>query len=134
MASFGTSAVSAFRSDSTNRTAAPASSSTPIVGTNQPTSLYMPSSGTGGQSAEAGLASTSVVGAFDPGHDLDSEVVTGLPAMPSVEDVLLEQSEERLHGGEQTDSLPRFALLSHLTQGFAGLAVTTRLAQPIAET
>jgi len=46
IASFGTSTVSAFLSDSTNLTAAPASSSTPIVGHNRFTSAYKPSNGT----------------------------------------------------------------------------------------
>ena len=34
----------------------------------------------GGQSAEGVLASASVVGAFDPGHDRDPELVAGGPS------------------------------------------------------
>jgi hypothetical protein len=44
------------------------------------------------------LAASSVVGLFDPGDDLDPEVVAGGPAAP-VEDVALEEREERFHGG-----------------------------------
>ena len=44
------------------------------------------------------MASAVVVDAFDPGDDLDAEVVAGLPATPPVEHVLLEQGEERFHG------------------------------------
>jgi hypothetical protein len=47
----------------------------------------------------AGLASAVVVGAFGPGDDLDAEVVAGCPAVASVEDVVLEEGEERFHGG-----------------------------------
>src|SRR5690606_6959781 len=43
--------------------------------------------------------SAAVVGAFDPGDDLDAELVAGLPAASAVQDVLLEQGEEGLHGG-----------------------------------
>ena len=42
----------------------------------------------GGQSAESGLSSASVVGAFDPGDDRDAELVAGVPAA-GVEHVLL---------------------------------------------
>ncbi len=48
--------------------------------------------------SQPGLASTSVVGAFDPDHDLDAKVVSGRPGL-AVQDVLLEQREERFHGG-----------------------------------
>src|SRR5690554_1989758 len=58
----------------------------------------MVSNSMGGQSAEAGLASAVVVGPFDPGDDLDAELVAGGPAA-AVEDVLLEQCKERFHGG-----------------------------------
>jgi hypothetical protein len=44
----------------------------------------------GRQTAEGGLASASVVGALDPGDDLDAELVAGGPATLGVEDVLLE--------------------------------------------
>ena len=42
-----------------------------------------------GQAVEAGLASTAVVSAFDPGHDLDAELVSGRP-VAAVEHVLLQ--------------------------------------------
>ena len=45
-----------------------------------------------------GLAASAVVGAFDPGDDRDAQLVAGGPALP-VEDVLLQQREERFHGG-----------------------------------
>ncbi len=52
----------------------------------------------GGQSAEASLPSAAVVGAFDPGDDRDPEVLADLPAL-AVEDVLLQEAEERFHCG-----------------------------------
>lgn len=45
-----------------------------------------------------GLASSAVVGLLDPGHDRQAELVAGLPTL-AVEDVLLQECEERLHGG-----------------------------------
>jgi hypothetical protein len=44
------------------------------------------------------LSTPPVVGAFDPGHDPDPEFFAGPPRLP-VEDVVLQQREERLHGG-----------------------------------
>ena len=44
------------------------------------------------------LPAASVVGPFDPGHDGDAELVAGPPAA-GVEHVLLQQREERFHGG-----------------------------------
>jgi hypothetical protein len=44
------------------------------------------------------LASAAVVGPLDPGHDRDPELFAGGPDL-TIEDVLLEQGEERLHGG-----------------------------------
>jgi hypothetical protein len=58
----------------------------------------MISNSMGGQSAEAGLAAAPVVGTLDPGDDLDPEFVAGGPAAP-VQDVALQQREERFHGG-----------------------------------
>ena len=52
----------------------------------------------GGQSAERVLSSASVVGPFDSGDDRDSQLVSSGPE-PPVEDVLLQQAEEALHGG-----------------------------------
>jgi hypothetical protein len=40
----------------------------------------------------------SVVGAFDPGDDLDTQVVSGRP-VAAVEDVVLQEREERFHSG-----------------------------------
>src|SRR5690606_2322565 len=51
----------------------------------------------GGQPAEGGLATTAVVGPLDPGHDRDPELLPGGP-VPAIQDVLLQQREERLHG------------------------------------
>src|SRR5690625_541108 len=50
-----------------------------------------------GQSAEAVLPSAAVVGAFDPVHDGSPELVSGGPGS-AVEDVVLQQGEEALHG------------------------------------
>ena len=52
----------------------------------------------GGQSTEAGLSATAVVGPLDPGDDRDSEVFSGPPAL-AIQDVLLQQREEGLHRG-----------------------------------
>src|SRR5690625_6658629 len=52
----------------------------------------------GGQSAQAGLSATTVVGAFDPGDDRDAELFSSPPAL-AVQDVLLQQREEGLHRG-----------------------------------
>src|SRR3546814_3422146 len=49
-----------------------------------------------GQSAEAGLAASAVVGALDPGDDREPELVSGGPAL-TVEHVLLQEREERRH-------------------------------------
>src|SRR5690242_15409952 len=43
-----------------------------------------------GQLAEDALASTAVVGAFDPGDDRDAQRLAGVPTLP-VEDVALQQ-------------------------------------------
>src|SRR5690606_10190283 len=52
-----------------------------------------------GQPAETVLpAAAAVVGPLDPGHDRDAQLVAGGPGAP-VEDVLLQEREERLHGG-----------------------------------
>ena len=50
-----------------------------------------------GQPSEADLAA-AVVGAFDPGDDRDAEFLSGVPAR-AVQDGLLQQREEALHGG-----------------------------------
>src|SRR5690606_40101023 len=54
-----------------------------------------------GQSCESGLASATVVGPFDPGHDRDPQLLSGGPSLP-VQDVALKQAEEALHGGVVT--------------------------------
>jgi hypothetical protein len=51
-----------------------------------------------GEPAEAALSPPSVVGLLDPGDDRQAELLAGGPALP-VQDVVLEQSEKRLHGG-----------------------------------
>ena len=51
-----------------------------------------------GESTEGVLAASAVVGGLDPGDDRQAELVAGGPAA-AVEDVLLQQAEERLHGG-----------------------------------
>src|SRR5699024_10711885 len=51
-----------------------------------------------GQTAETGLATATVVGPFDPGDDRDPEFLSGGPRA-SVQNVLLQQGEERFHGG-----------------------------------
>ena len=40
-----------------------------------------------------------MVGPFDPGDDRDGEFLLGVPA-PTVEDILLQQLGETLHGGQ----------------------------------
>src|SRR5438270_9389160 len=50
-----------------------------------------------GQPGQGSLSAAAVVGAFDPGDDRDPELVAGGPG-PSVEDVVLQQAEERFHG------------------------------------
>src|SRR5699024_2189075 len=47
---------------------------------------------------QAGLSSSAVVGAFDPGDDRDAELFSGPPAI-AVQDVLLKQREQGFHGG-----------------------------------
>src|SRR5436309_14119362 len=51
-----------------------------------------------GELTEGSLAAPAVVGAFDPGDDPQPELLPGLPALP-VQHVVLEEREERLHGG-----------------------------------
>lgn len=52
----------------------------------------------GCESSERALTAPTVIGPFDPGDDRDAELVAGFPALP-VEDVLLQQREERFHRG-----------------------------------
>jgi hypothetical protein len=52
----------------------------------------------GSQSAKGGLASSTVVGPFDPGDDCDPELFAGVPAA-AVQHVFLQQAKETLHGG-----------------------------------
>jgi len=47
---------------------------------------------------ESDLTTAAVVGPLDPGRDRDPQFLAGLPSLP-VEDVLLQQREERLHRG-----------------------------------
>jgi hypothetical protein len=49
-----------------------------------------------GEASEAVLPASAVVGVLDPGDDREPELLPDLPAAP-VEDVLLQQREERLH-------------------------------------
>ena len=51
----------------------------------------------GGQPAQAYLPASAVVGAFDPGDDGNAQLLAGVPAS-AVQDVLLQQAEEGLHG------------------------------------
>src|SRR5665647_829467 len=51
-----------------------------------------------GELSQGSLASAVVVGAFDPGDDRQAKLIAGVPAAP-VQDVLLQQGEEGLHGG-----------------------------------
>jgi len=55
----------------------------------------------GGEPAEASLPSASVIGLLDPGDHRQAEFLSGVPALP-VQDVLLQQGEEGLHGGVVT--------------------------------
>src|SRR5699024_11641044 len=55
-----------------------------------------------GQTAETGLATATVVGPFDPGDDRDPEFLSGGPRA-SVQNVLLQQGEERFHGGRSEE-------------------------------
>lgn len=50
----------------------------------------------GGLSTQAALSAFAVVGLLDPGDDRETEVLAGVPALP-VQDVLLQEREERLH-------------------------------------
>src|SRR5690606_21658580 len=50
-----------------------------------------------GQPPESGLPTPPVIGPLDPGHDGDPKFLAGGPGA-AVEDVLLEQREEALHG------------------------------------
>src|SRR5699024_3507106 len=49
------------------------------------------------QSTQPGLSATSVICPLDPGHDRDSQLVASGPPT-TVENVLLQQGEERFHG------------------------------------
>ena len=51
-----------------------------------------------GEPAEAGLPAPTAVGALDPGHDHQLQVLAGLPALP-VENVRLQQGEGRFQRG-----------------------------------
>ena len=53
---------------------------------------------TGVNSTQPGLSTTSVICPLDPGHDRDSQLIPGGPPA-TVENVLLQQSEERFHRG-----------------------------------
>ena len=55
-----------------------------------------------------------MVGVLDPGDDREPELLPGLPAAP-VEDILLQQREERLHRGGSL--LERRALRTVLSTG-----------------
>jgi hypothetical protein len=44
------------------------------------------------------MSAPAVVGALDPGHDLEPEFLPGLPPF-LIQDVLLQEREERLHRG-----------------------------------
>ena len=50
----------------------------------------------GRQSAQTGLPAPAVIGPLDPGDDRGTELVAAAPRLP-VQDVLLQQREERLH-------------------------------------
>jgi hypothetical protein len=62
-----------------------------------------------GELAEGPLPASAVVSAFDPGDDRQAQLLAGGPAL-SVENVLSQPREERLHGGvvtARTDSAHR---------------------------
>jgi len=52
----------------------------------------------GRKPSESSLPTPAVVGPLDPGHDLEAELLSRLPSL-LVENVLLQEREERLHGG-----------------------------------
>ena len=54
-----------------------------------------------GELAEAALTTPAVVGPFDAGHDRQAQFLANDPLL-TVQDVLLEQGEERLHRGVVT--------------------------------
>jgi hypothetical protein len=56
----------------------------------------------GCESAKGVLPARPVVGLFDPDDDRQAESFAGLPTA-AVQDVLLQQAEERLHGGVGAD-------------------------------
>jgi hypothetical protein len=56
----------------------------------------------GSQPADCGSSTASVIGPLDPGNDRDPQFLAGGPAS-AVEDVLLQQTEEELHGRVVTD-------------------------------
>ena len=68
------------------------------------------------------MASVAVVGAFDPGDDLDAKLVAGCPGL-AVEDVLLEKREERFHGGVDANSVPPRSVVAPLCRVFESLAL-----------
>ena len=51
-----------------------------------------------GQSSESGLPASAVISPFDPPNDRGPQLLSGGPGT-AVEHVLLQQREERLHGG-----------------------------------
>ena len=85
-----------------------------------------------GQSAEACLAASAVVGAFDPGDDRDAELVAGGPALP-VEDVLLQQREERFHGGVVAGGADLAHRADHAVAGEGALRFRDRNCDPRSE-
>ena len=52
----------------------------------------------GSQASECGLSSAAVVGPLDPSDDGDAELLAGGPGL-AVQDVVLQEAEEALHGG-----------------------------------
>src|SRR6185312_17571623 len=50
-----------------------------------------------GQPPQCELTASTVVGAFDPGDDGNAQLLAGVPAA-AVQDVLLQQAKEALHG------------------------------------
>jgi hypothetical protein len=55
-----------------------------------------------GQAAQGQLSATAVIADLDPAHDPLTQLLTGCPDA-LVEDVLLQQSEERFHRGIVAD-------------------------------